>query len=118
MRVRRDGVLEDQNVKQVSGDTWQTSIATIAGISSPATENDFALPTRPLASTAYALQMDESDSTVTYVGLAVVGSLTSDPLWRIQKIDQSVAGMTSVTWAGGSNAFEQVWDDRTSLTYS
>ncbi len=70
-----------------------------------------------VSSPDYALVMDEASSTVTYVGLAVEGTATSAASWKIKKI--TISGtVTSITWADGNNSFDNVWDNRASLSYS
>ena len=64
----------------------------------------------------YDLEIDESVPGVTYIGQALPGSATSSAVWRIRKITE-ITGGTSVDWAGGTSLFDQVWDDRLSLTY-
>ena len=67
-------------------------------------------------STPYALQLDNTSTTnMTYIGKAAVGSLTSSAVWQIQKLDQT-SGLI-ITWAGAA-AFNQIWNNRTSLTYA
>jgi hypothetical protein len=56
-------------------------------------------------------------SNVTYIGSAVPGSLTSDPVWQISKIDKTTAGVMVTTWADGNAQFDNVWDNRASLTF-
>jgi len=51
---------------------------------------------------------------ITYIGEAIPGAATSDSLWRIQKIEV-VGTLTTVKWAGSK--FDQVGDNRASLTY-
>lgn len=63
----------------------------------------------------YSTRVDTSASPIIYIGEAVVGSSESSAAWRIQKIDASVI---SIKWAGGSAAFNQVWTNRGSLSYS
>ncbi len=58
----------------------------------------------------------ETVGSVTYVGVAVVGSLASDNVWQIKKIDET-SGVV-ITWADGNSDFDNVWDNRASLTYS
>jgi len=65
----------------------------------------------------YATQLDEASSTVTYVGEATIGSATSGALWRIKKLTVS-GSVTGITWAGGSQAFENIFDNRAALSYS
>lgn len=52
---------------------------------------------------------------VDYVGEAAIGTATSAASWRIKKID-STSG-TVLQWAG-TGVFDQVWDNRASLSYS
>lgn len=66
----------------------------------------------------YAQQVDFEGSTI-YKGWAAVGSSTSSSLWRIQKIefvglDEDVV----ITWADGDSNFDNIWDNRVSLSYS
>lgn len=54
-----------------------------------------------------------------YVGSAQPGTATSTAGWRIAFLTFDVNNNpTSVTWAGGTNYYGNVWDNRTSLTYS
>lgn len=54
-----------------------------------------------------------------YVGLAPNGSATSTAVWQIHKIAyDGNNNPTSVLWANGNDLFDQVWDNRSSLTYS
>lgn len=57
----------------------------------------------------------ETIGSITYIGSAVPSSLTSSPVWKIIKID--VSGVTTVKFADGNSNFDNVWDNRTSLTY-
>jgi hypothetical protein len=53
---------------------------------------------------------------ITYIGESVPGAATSTASWRIQKI--TIAGtLTTITWAAGGSKFDQIWDNRASLTY-
>lgn len=65
-------------------------------------------------SSSLALQVDVVD-TVTYLGEASIGSATSSAVWRIKKIVET-GDDVSITYAGGK--FDQVWDNRASLTYA
>lgn len=60
-------------------------------------------------------QIIEDLSGTTYIGEAPVGTPTSAPYWRIQKIVVS-GSTTTITWA--SSKFDQIWDNRASLSYS
>jgi hypothetical protein len=64
-----------------------------------------------------ALRLDDTTTAnVTYVGKAKVGALEADNVWQIQKINEA-SGMI-ITWADGDEKFDNIWDNRASLTYS
>lgn len=51
-----------------------------------------------------------------YIGEAVPNAATSAAQWRISKVVVS-SGTTTITWAAGGGGFNQIWDNRASLTY-
>lgn len=60
--------------------------------------------------------VDQASSTVTYFGTALSGEATSAATWRIQRM--SVSGtVTTFAWANGNDQYDNVWDNRSSLTY-
>lgn len=62
-------------------------------------------------------KVDVASATVTYVGEAPVGALSSERKWKIKRI--SVSGnVTSVQFAEGSFNFIYRWDDRATYSYS
>lgn len=67
---------------------------------------------RPLTSL-----IDEADSSTTYIGYATIGSATASAVWRIKKIS-TVSTVTTIAWAGGSQAFSNIWNNRAALSYS
>ncbi len=54
---------------------------------------------------------------LTYFGKALLGSLTSDPVWRIALLDDSGPELV-VLFADGDKDFDNVWDDHLTLSYS
>ena len=65
----------------------------------------------------YAIQIDEIDANTIYIGRAEEGTLSADPYWQIKKI--SIVGtVTSILWADGDDNFDNVWNNRASLSYS
>jgi hypothetical protein len=66
----------------------------------------------------YAIRMavDSGDENVTYIGKAQIGEATSAASWQIQKMDETSG--TVITWCGGNDSFNNVWDDREELSYS
>ena len=53
-----------------------------------------------------------------YVGEAEPGSSIYEAKWKILKIDYVGNNPISVLFADGNTNFDNVWDDRTSLSYS
>lgn len=65
----------------------------------------------------YSIKVDEVNSSTTYIGESAITISTAAPFWRIRKI--LVTGtVSSVLWADGDEDFDNVWDDRVSLSYS
>jgi hypothetical protein len=62
------------------------------------------------------LQVD-SEGTTTYIGYADAGTLTSAATWAIKRIIET-GNDISITWADGNNSFDNIWDNRLTLTYS
>lgn len=63
------------------------------------------------------IKVDDSVSGTTYIGMATPGSSTSAAVWRIFRIVET-AGDTDMTWADGNILFDNIWDNRTGLSYS
>lgn len=62
--------------------------------------------------------VDATSATVIYRGEAALGTATSAPGWRIQKITTDAAGnVLSVLYAAGGAA-TAVWDNRAALSYA
>ncbi len=64
----------------------------------------------------YTTRIDEADATTTYIGTADPGTAESAASWQVKKIVST--NPTSIKFADGTSAFDNVWDDRASLTYS
>lgn len=69
------------------------------------------------AGTTNYTKIFDSDTTpgFTYIGSVAMGSVgsTGSAIWQIKKV-----GSTGKTWADGNDSFDNVWDDRASLTYN
>lgn len=52
----------------------------------------------------------------TYVGIATAGTQDSDDCWRILRLEES-GSLTILKQADGNDYFDNVWDDRLTLTY-
>ncbi len=67
----------------------------------------------------YSQQVDFEGNDIIYKGWAATGSVTSDAVWRIQRItfvgtDDDVV----MVWANGDGNFDNIWDDHLTLPYS
>ena len=63
------------------------------------------------------INIDESVSNIVYFGYADAGSLSSNPSWRVKKIE--ISGLVSITtYADGNTNFDNIWDNRLTLSYS
>jgi hypothetical protein len=60
--------------------------------------------------------IDEASTTVTYIGEAALSSGLSSAVWRIKRL--TVSGTVTITEWAGTGVFNQIWNDRTSLTYN
>lgn len=66
----------------------------------------------------YSRMVDVSGS-FTYVGEAVPGSATSDPKWRIKRIETlNAEGDINIFWADGTADFTKSWDSRGAYSYT
>ncbi len=65
---------------------------------------------------AYTTVNDMPDSTTVYVGKALIGSATSGALWRVKKVIITGSSRAS-TWADGNSNYDNIWDNRISLSY-
>lgn len=61
--------------------------------------------------------MDEVDSNTLYVGKAAMGVETSTASWQIKKISTS-STVTTIAYADSNDNYDNIWDNRASLTYS
>lgn len=58
------------------------------------------------------------DPEVTYRGDALPGTLTSAAAWRITRLTLQSDGDIEILYADGNDAYDNVWDNRLSLSYS
>lgn len=63
------------------------------------------------------VKVDEAVAGTTYFGFSKTSSNTALAVWQIKKMVES-AGVTTITRAGGTLAYDKIWDDRASLSYS
>jgi hypothetical protein len=68
------------------------------------------------ANKTLTVRLDEVSDTLFYVGKAVVGSVDANAVWQIVRYTQTGVILKS-EYANGAEAFNQIWNDRTTLTY-
>jgi hypothetical protein len=62
------------------------------------------------------VRLDEVSDSLFYVGKALIGKVNSDANWLIIRYTK-VGNVLMSEYANGSEAFNQVWNNRASLTY-
>lgn len=65
----------------------------------------------------FSTRIDEYSDTVTYIGIAQIGTSESVAEWQIKKLT-TTGTVVSVTWADGDDVFNNKWSDRLIITYS
>lgn len=53
-----------------------------------------------------------------YIGYALPGTGKGEAKWLIKKLTYSSGLVTDIQFAGGSAQFDQIWNNRASLSYS
>lgn len=61
--------------------------------------------------------VDKTDPNTIYIGEANHRTPLSAASWRIKRVSTS-GTITTISFAGGTDKFDQVWDNRASLSYS
>ena len=61
--------------------------------------------------------IDEASGNLTYIGFAKLGSATSSAVWQIFRV-QKTGSTTLIQYADGDTRYNNIWDDRASLTYT
>jgi hypothetical protein len=69
------------------------------------------------AGSTYTTRLDDVGTGVTYVGEAAIGSAESAATWRIKKITETGSDIV-ILYADGDGLFNNIWDDRLSLSYA
>jgi len=77
-----------------------------------------ATPT-PVTSAGYNVKTtDDANGNLEYFGESFPGALASSATWRIRKLTYTAGGNPSWLWAGGTDSFDKIFDNRASLVYS
>lgn len=70
------------------------------------------------ATVTYVPLYDSVSAILAYSGKALPGTLTSAASWQIMKLVYSAAGDVTGSFANGVSTFNNIWDNRASLTYT
>jgi len=102
-----------------SGTSFKTSSGNLTYVE---TESDGSIPVTVVAGGSttidYATKIDDTSTTdVIYIGNAAIGSSGASGVWQIKRLDTSSLALDK-TWAGGSDSFTNIWNDRVGLTYA
>lgn len=69
--------------------------------------------------TPHTIVLEYSGTNVIYIGKAAQGSATSAAVWLIRKLTYDGSNnCTNIQFANGSSAYNAIWDNRASLSYS
>jgi len=68
----------------------------------------------------YTLSMEyDGGSNLVYLGKALPGASKASAVWQIIKLTYDGSGNpTDIQWADGNENFDNIWDNRASLSYS
>ena len=64
---------------------------------------------------AINVQTDSNDSNIEYIGMSSIGSLTSDSVWKIKRVNYTTG--TVIKYADSNENFDNIFDNRESLNY-
>ncbi len=63
------------------------------------------------------VKFDGDSATVQYIGESSFGTATSSPTWRISRLSY-VGSSFTLEYADSNDNFDNIWDNRASLSYS
>jgi hypothetical protein len=61
--------------------------------------------------------VDFSNASLIYLGEAKIAAIGSDPVWRISRLTITATSVKT-EWANGNEQYSNIWDNRTTLSYS
>ncbi len=108
-RVIPDGesvVLTDEELQWIPVSKRENAELAVTALASPVSVTTEYLVTR----------LDEVGSGISYVGKAEPGSATDAAVWQITKVTEA-SGDVVIEYADGDANFNNIWDDRLSLSY-
>jgi hypothetical protein len=67
--------------------------------------------------TALFTAIDEVSKNLSYFGFAAIGSSQAAAVWKITRL-QKTGNVTLLQYADGNESFDNIWNNRASLSYS
>lgn len=67
--------------------------------------------------TQYAVNLDQVDANTLYIGVSQIGGDEAATVWQIRRMDTS-GTVSRIKWADGDQNFDNIWNNRTALTYT
>lgn len=98
-----------------SGGGGGGAIVDTSALATSAKQDDIVQAIQGISGTTNKTTRIETVGTRTYIGNAAIGSAESASVWQIKVLD--TPGLTKL-WADGNDNFDNVWDDRATVTYS
>lgn len=62
-------------------------------------------------------KIEYSGGDAIYIGMAFPGATTNTAVWQIKKLEYTSGNMTTLRYAGGTDDFIWIWDNRALLNY-
>lgn len=66
----------------------------------------------------YITAISYNEGNAEYIGKADPDSNKANAVWQIVKLSYTGENMTDIQYADGDLSFDNIWDDRASLSYS
>lgn len=85
-------------------------------VTGPLTDAELRASAVPVTAAEYIMQFDPASDPLLYLGLAAPGSSTASAVWQITRYD--VTSGVIALYADGNTSFDNVWNNRGSLSYS
>jgi hypothetical protein len=61
--------------------------------------------------------VDEVSNVLSYVGYAPLGTKVTEAKWKVLRVSKT-GNVTTTEYAGGLMLYNQIWNDRATLTYT
>lgn len=91
------------------------AVVDTSALATSAKQDDIVQAIQGISGTTNKTTRIQTVGTRTYIGNAAIGSAESASVWQIKVLD--TPGLTKL-WADGNDNFDNVWDDRATVTYS